>query len=262
MSTSEYRSVDAEGDLPISEAELAAMANQLFAASFRPGNDSPPQTTPPAPRGSVPDTTSAAGYAQSAVGSRTHLEPAAAVSAPSLVIPAPSSSGPEPIPPYSVPVAPRGSAPDLTSVTSAGHAGSGMGSSFNPPNLGESAVPDGIMPMVPGVLAGARPAPPVAPRGSTPGWSTEVPGIPDLSFLSAPELASAPTGDEASYYFISGAPALPEPVPQYPDRHEIFDVDAIRADFPILRETVNGKPLIWFDNAATTQKPQAVIDRL
>ena len=44
MSTSEYRSVDAEGDLPISAAELAALANQLFAASFRPGPDSPPQT--------------------------------------------------------------------------------------------------------------------------------------------------------------------------------------------------------------------------
>ncbi|MGZ4562537.1 MAG: family 2A encapsulin nanocompartment cargo protein cysteine desulfurase, partial [Mycobacterium sp.] len=36
----------------------------------------------------------------------------------------------------------------------------------------------------------------------------------------------------------------------------------IRADFPILKEVVNGKPLIWFDNAATTQKPQVVIDRL
>ena len=47
-----------------------------------------------------------------------------------------------------------------------------------------------------------------------------------------------------------------------PDDHEIFDVHAIRADFPILKETVNGKPLIWFDNAATTQKPQSVIDRL
>ena len=34
------------------------------------------------------------------------------------------------------------------------------------------------------------------------------------------------------------------------------------ADFPILKERVNGKPLVWFDNAATTQKPQAVIDRL
>ena len=41
-----------------------------------------------------------------------------------------------------------------------------------------------------------------------------------------------------------------------------FDVHAVRRDFPILQERVNGKPLIWFDNAATTQKPQVVIDRL
>ncbi len=41
-----------------------------------------------------------------------------------------------------------------------------------------------------------------------------------------------------------------------------FDVQRIRRDFPILQERVNGKPLIWFDNAATTQKPQVVIDRL
>jgi cysteine desulfurase/selenocysteine lyase len=41
-----------------------------------------------------------------------------------------------------------------------------------------------------------------------------------------------------------------------------FDVEAIRRDFPILRETVNGHPLIWLDNGATTQKPQSVIDRI
>ena len=41
-----------------------------------------------------------------------------------------------------------------------------------------------------------------------------------------------------------------------------FDVQAIRRDFPILQEQVHGKPLIWLDNAATTQKPQSVIDRL
>ncbi|MGA2652845.1 MAG: family 2A encapsulin nanocompartment cargo protein cysteine desulfurase [Terracidiphilus sp.] len=41
-----------------------------------------------------------------------------------------------------------------------------------------------------------------------------------------------------------------------------FDVEAIRRDFPILREVVNGRPLIWLDNGATTQKPQSVIDRL
>jgi cysteine desulfurase/selenocysteine lyase len=41
-----------------------------------------------------------------------------------------------------------------------------------------------------------------------------------------------------------------------------FDVESIRRDFPILRRKVHGKPLIWLDNGATTQKPQAVIDRL
>jgi cysteine desulfurase/selenocysteine lyase len=41
-----------------------------------------------------------------------------------------------------------------------------------------------------------------------------------------------------------------------------LDVAAVRGDFPILRTRVHGKPLVYLDNAATTQKPQAVIDRL
>jgi cysteine desulfurase/selenocysteine lyase len=41
-----------------------------------------------------------------------------------------------------------------------------------------------------------------------------------------------------------------------------FDVETIRRDFPILKEVVNGHPLIWLDNGATTQKPQSVIDRV
>ncbi|MDR2087350.1 MAG: cysteine desulfurase [Dysgonamonadaceae bacterium] len=43
---------------------------------------------------------------------------------------------------------------------------------------------------------------------------------------------------------------------------EIFDVQTIRKDFPILHQKVNGKELIWFDNAATTQKPREVIDAI
>jgi cysteine desulfurase/selenocysteine lyase len=41
-----------------------------------------------------------------------------------------------------------------------------------------------------------------------------------------------------------------------------FDVQKVRADFPILSRTIQGKPLVYLDNAATTQKPQAVIDAL
>ena len=41
-----------------------------------------------------------------------------------------------------------------------------------------------------------------------------------------------------------------------------FDIEQIRKDFPILDQQVNGAPLVYFDNAATTQKPQMVIDAL
>jgi cysteine desulfurase/selenocysteine lyase len=41
-----------------------------------------------------------------------------------------------------------------------------------------------------------------------------------------------------------------------------LDVQAVRQDFPILNQRVHGRPLVWLDNAATTQKPQSVIDTL
>lgn len=43
-------------------------------------------------------------------------------------------------------------------------------------------------------------------------------------------------------------------------QHTAFNVETIRKDFPILQREVNGKPLIYFDNAATSQTPQQVID--
>jgi cysteine desulfurase/selenocysteine lyase len=42
----------------------------------------------------------------------------------------------------------------------------------------------------------------------------------------------------------------------------MFPVEKIRADFPILQRTVNGKPLVYFDNAATSQTPKVVIDAI
>lgn len=43
-------------------------------------------------------------------------------------------------------------------------------------------------------------------------------------------------------------------------QHMILDIEKIRKDFPILNREVNGKPLVYFDNAATSQTPQQVID--
>ncbi|HET6208711.1 MAG TPA: cysteine desulfurase [Terracidiphilus sp.] len=56
-------------------------------------------------------------------------------------------------------------------------------------------------------------------------------------------------------------PRLPrKPVSQ--TIHGSFDVERIRADFPILRELIHGRPLVYLDNAATSQKPEAVIEAI
>ncbi|MCX7276742.1 MAG: family 2A encapsulin nanocompartment cargo protein cysteine desulfurase [Burkholderiales bacterium] len=63
--------------------------------------------------------------------------------------------------------------------------------------------------------------------------------------------------------YVTPAKAGRNDVPPYAgSAHPAFDVNAVRRDFPILQERVNGKQLVWFDNAATTHKPQSVIDRI
>src|SRR5215471_16934018 len=57
----------------------------------------------------------------------------------------------------------------------------------------------------------------------------------------------------------SATNAIPWPQPA---RSVEFDVYKLRRDFPILGRKVHGKPLVYLDNAATAQKPQAVIDVL
>ena len=203
-------------------------------------------TTQVAPRGEAPDATTATSAGATAAGLAHPGTPGEFVSVPEVLVPAPTSPGPEGIPPGTAPVAPRGNA--VSPVAPFG-------------GLEAFAVPTGLVPTVPGVLASGPPSAPPAPRGSAPTWPGTVPSVPDLGWSGAP----APSEDAGSYYFLQSPAAAPEPVepvPSIPDDHEVFDVHAIRADFPILKETVNGKPLIWFDNAATTQKPQSVIDRL
>lgn len=67
--------------------------------------------------------------------------------------------------------------------------------------------------------------------------------------------AEAPNGLDSSRLDFGPVPTLDLPP-------EPFDPHAVKRDFPILQERVHGKPLVWLDNGATTQKPQAVIDRL
>ena len=93
------------------------------------------------------------------------------------------------------------------------------------------------------------------------GFSPEATGLPgeaELARLAArlfdakPGIAVPGTDPYGHAPFASGQ-AVPG---------QAIDVHAVKRDFPIFAGTVNGRPLVWLDNAATTQKPQCVIDRL
>ena len=122
--------------------------------------------------------------------------------------------------------------------------------------------------------------------------TSDLVAYPDLAALGLPEetalsqLASQlygtpPTGSSwdqsnetaAPYYFLDYASTnqpgvrVPGQLAETPQLQGYapaagFDVELVRRDFPILGERVNGRPLIWLDNAATTQKPRSVIERL
>ena len=69
--------------------------------------------------------------------------------------------------------------------------------------------------------------------------------------------------EAAAYYFLDTARAGATALPGFLDRRSApGDIGAARADFPALHQRVNGRPLVWFDNAATTQKPRAVLDAM
>jgi cysteine desulfurase / selenocysteine lyase len=129
-------------------------------------------------------------------------------------------------------------------------------------------------------LPSASPGFDVAPPTSAPSAPTAapVPGAPFASSVpsapvapsapggpSSPGASPAPTGSGIQTRNLELFEVRPELAPKLggsSDRRGVFDAASIKKDFPILSERVHGQPLVWLDNAATTQKPQAVIDRL
>ena len=182
----------------------------------------------------------------------------------------------------SVPATPPAAAPsipsegDLRALVGLGSGGIGgppsvpaavptsIPSSFDPSTLSstpsfyflddaQAFAPTPPTPTLPGVpAAAALDLPQVAAAPSTP--SMPAPSVP---MRGTPEVPGAAFSPRLESYEIR-----PEVVPALPAGRGIFDPTALRRDFPILSEQVNGHPLIWLDNAATTQKPRAVIDRI
>jgi len=94
-------------------------------------------------------------------------------------------------------------------------------------------------------------------------------GCPDQQSAKSNPLAGGAPAESAAtpeYYFLRGGEASgksPAAFQSYPHNAvpvPKFDIEGVRRDFPALHQLVNGRPLVWLDNAATTHKPQAVID--
>jgi cysteine desulfurase/selenocysteine lyase len=121
---------------------------------------------------------------------------------------------------------------------------------FSFPGVPGAQSPPGV-PVLPSSVPTRPPTEPDlrAPFGTIPGVSPYEEGAPKQS-------ASAPNGVELFEF-------RPDPAPgELGVAKRPLDPRLIRQDFPILQERVHGRQLIWLDNAATTQKPNAVIDRL
>jgi cysteine desulfurase/selenocysteine lyase len=123
-----------------------------------------------------------------------------------------------------------------------------------PGSTGLSPVSGASVPGLPGL-----PSPDFNPfagapfAGANPGF--DVPGLPAQSGGLTPSAAP-------SFYFIDEG-YFADDVPKLPrSAGTLYNADAIRGDFPIFKQRINGYPLIWLDNGATTQKPQTVIDRV
>ncbi len=113
-------------------------------------------------------------------------------------------------------------------------------------------------PAIPGpVPALPQSAPEITPQSPA---SADSAGVPSFDFLKDSRTLSSP-GPEVKLEPAGIEPDVPRDLDLNLSSYS-FDAEALKRDFPILREKVNGRPLVWLDNAATTQKPQSVIDRL
>ncbi|MNR98256.1 Cysteine desulfurase [compost metagenome] len=274
------------GEAPIDPAVLARMATAFFSALPNQGTPSLPGVQAPvtlAPPGSP--LASPAGFGPSVPGTPipqgqipgSNLLPASPAQLPSLANRAPAllphASAPNGVPDTVISTLPAYE-PRL------GGAALGVPQAALPSQAsGEQAAPYYFLQQGSAATAGRDSAPAsVNILDQLAQQPFAAPAASDVARPQVPASATQPS-TEPKYYFVDSVvlpsgyvtPAKAHPhgdaqasgIPQADhSRHPAFDVHAVRRDFPILQERVNRRQLVWFDNAATTHKPQSVIDRI
>ncbi len=183
------------------------------------------------------------------------VAPSSPIDAPPPVVGAP---GPNLASPVAAPTAPAGGAPGFT--TSEPGASLAVPTASSPFPTASSPFPTASSPFP----TASSPVPTASsPFTTAPSLEALLKPLEPLftvPLMEAPQVPSAPALASTTL------PTVSEVQPtSHGYRHSsatLFDPYALKREFPILQQTVNGRPLVWLDNAATTQKPRAVIDRL
>ncbi len=233
---------------------IARMANEMFGGPA----GAPPPVSVPSPQQAV-----------TGAGASAPVSPGLSAGAPLGPSPA-GAPGLSDAPAIPSPATTTPAAPDARSISPGLSIGSPDVPSISPPTAAPAA-PDArsIAPawseLPDELLQAAVPAslPLVAPA------ATEAPGAPWMPPVASPFGATSLAGFDPDAFvetvrisFVGEPAAAAPPAAAAAPAAAPFDPYAVRRDFPILDERVHGKRLVWLDNAATTQKPRAVIDRL
>jgi len=240
-----------KGD-PWAAAPTIPAASEMYSFPRVPGMSVPGSPEPPAVSPEVP---TAQGVYETIPVFSTEAPTASAMRPTSVAPPAPAEPA--------VPSAREEQAAPFASPTSF----PSVSSLFSFPGVPGAQSPPGV-PVLPSSLPTKPPtnddlgALPAAVAGS----SALTPHLPAFSEPPIPGAAANPPDAKK----VSAAPPdvieslefRPDVVPDLGVPKRPLDARLIRQDFPILQERVHGRQLIWLDNAATTQKPNAVIDRL
>jgi cysteine desulfurase / selenocysteine lyase len=256
----EVPALPAADKLP-AEADLVRLAGEAGSPASS-GVIPPAASTVPGIPGSQALSTSAL----SAPGVAPAAVPPGAITSPQFV---PGEFQQSPEPPFSAaapaPALPGYGLPEIPTDWSGLSLSGAGGSPFSNPF---PEIPPGIDPAI------------YQPSGLNPSGSNFAAGLPALTGFekyATEEEADALVHAAAPFYFLQDSGALLKPGGGVPPRGSyydpdlvddlkltrgLFDLSSARRDFPILNERVNGKPLVWLDNAATTQKPRSVIDRV
>ena len=158
--------------------------------------------------------------------------------------------------------------PDFGSINASHHSVSPNLPSVHP--ILDPLAPDTRAPAAPDLssLSGATPSRVSSLADHASPAASSAPGWRRIQVVDSPAGADPFAGPD--FYFLTPGTSRSVPGHQAPHRAAFtkpggnalptFDVEAVRKDFPALHQKVHGKPLVWLDNAATTHKPQSVID--